>query len=129
MKKFVMNICLSILCFLAFGCASQSSSPLGAKSDQISSINEKIRAGALLVDVRSPEEFNQGHLSGALNIPIDHLDDHLDAFGDDLDREIVVYCRSGRRAGIAVGTLEASGYDNVTNAGGYAELAKVISSE
>ena len=83
---------------------------------------QQIRAGALLVDVRSPEEFAAGHLEGALNIPHDVIAARLAEFGQDKTKQIVLYCRSGRRSGIARDALIANGFTAVVNAGGYEDL-------
>ncbi len=80
---------------------------------------EMINNGALLVDVRTREEYDAGHLEGALLIPYDQISQRLAEFGEDKGRPIVVYCRSGRRAGIAEKTLRKAGFTNVFNAGGY----------
>ena len=82
---------------------------------------KKIRSGALLVDVRSPEEY-QTHVEGAVNIPYDNVKERLAEFGEDKNREIVLYCKSGRRAGIAKTVLTGNGYTHVFNAGGYSDL-------
>ena len=83
---------------------------------------QKIRANALLIDVRTPAEFDQGHLEGAVNIPYDQLEARIAELGDDRDREIVLYCRSGRRSGIAGKTLKKLGFTRVLDAGGYRSL-------
>ena len=79
----------------------------------------RVAHGALLVDVRSPEEFASGHVEGARNIPQEQIERRLSEFGDDRSREIVVYCGSGRRAALAQETLSAHGFISVFNAGGY----------
>ena len=79
----------------------------------------KVANGALLVDVRSPEEFAAGHVEGARNIPYDQVERRLVEFGNDTHREIVLYCGSGRRAGLAQETLKAHGFTRSFNAGGY----------
>ena len=81
-----------------------------------------INSGALLVDVRSAEEFEQGHLEGALLIPHKQVSSRIDAFGADKSQPIVLYCKSGGRAGKALRVLEENGYTNVINAGGYKDL-------
>ena len=85
---------------------------------------EKIAAGALVVDVRASAEFNAGHFEGAINIPHDQLAARLNELGAELDQPIVTYCRSGRRAGIAVQILHENGYSDVTNGGGLQALLK-----
>ncbi|GGA66511.1 hypothetical protein GCM10011521_00780 [Arenimonas soli] len=63
----------------------------------------------LLLDVRTPEEFAQGHLPGAVLIPHDQLAARLDEI--DRDRWVLVYCRSGKRAGTAQDILEEAGIE------------------
>ena len=82
----------------------------------------KVKQGALLVDVREAEEFNAGHIAGALNVPLEQIETRLAEFGADKSKEIVLYCRSGRRSGLAKSALESHGYKNVFNAGGYEDL-------
>lgn len=83
---------------------------------------KRINAGALLIDVRSNEEYESGHLPGAINIPHTEISSHLSLIGDNKNREIVLYCRSGRRSGLALEELTKLGYKNAFNAGGYQTL-------
>ena len=83
---------------------------------------EQIHAGALVVDVRSADEFASGHIEGALNIPHDQIAKRMGELGSDRARKIVLYCRSGKRAGVARDELVASGFTAVANAGGYEDL-------
>lgn len=82
----------------------------------------KVRSGALLVDVRTPAEFSAGHLEEAVNIPLSEIENRLEEFGSDIEREVVLYCRSGRRSGLAVNLLKKNGFKNIYNAGGYQSL-------
>ena len=83
---------------------------------------EQIEKGALVVDVRSAAEFNEGHVPGAILIPVDEVEKRIAEFGEDKSRPIVLYCKRGVRAGRAEGVLEAHGYTNVINGGGYADI-------
>jgi len=76
----------------------------------------KVQKGALLVDVRTPEEFAEGHIKGAINLPVDELEQRKSELKP--DAEIVLYCRSGARSGRAKSMLERSGYQRVYNLGG-----------
>ena len=67
----------------------------------------------LLLDVRHTDEFRDGHIAGALNIPVEELAGRAGALGVPRDREIVVYCVSGRRATRAQETLQGLGYTHV----------------
>lgn len=78
-----------------------------------------IDQGALLIDVRTAEEFAAGHITGAINIPWQETDKLMDAIGPDLQRQVVVYCRSGNRSGKAMVVLQNKGYTGVFNATGY----------
>ena len=78
---------------------------------------------AVLVDVRSPVEFNQGHAKGALNWPLDQLQPILSAKKPDPSKPYVIYCASGARAGVAKTLMSRAGFSNVVNVGGIAALA------
>ena len=81
-----------------------------------------VEEGALLLDVRTPQEYAQGHIEGAVNIPHDQVADEIEQIaeltGGDEGKAIVVYCRSGRRSGLAKETLAEHGYGRVSNLGG-----------
>ena len=83
---------------------------------------KKIAEGALVIDVRTAGEFSGGHLEGALNIPYEQTGDLIQAIGTNTARSVVLYCRSGRRSGLALNTLVEKGYTNVINAGGYSAI-------
>ena len=72
---------------------------------------------ALLVDVRTPEEYAEGHIPGSMNIPLAALPARMDELGD-LDRPLFVHCLSGGRSGQAVMFLKREGFTNVKNIGG-----------
>ena len=73
--------------------------------------------GAQLVDVREPAEFKQGHIKGALNIPLSTIPSAEKKLPQK-DEALYVYCLSGGRSGRACSQLKAMGYTNVTNIGG-----------
>lgn len=72
---------------------------------------------ALLLDVRTEEEYAQGHIEQSVNLPLARIEEAPNIF---FDREvpIFVYCRSGARSETAVSRLKGMGYVNVTNIGG-----------
>ena len=80
-----------------------------------------IPEGALIVDVRTPGEYSAGHFPGAVSIPLDTVEKRLSEFGNK-HRTIVVYCRSGRRSGIAQQILKDAGYTDVRNGGGLSHM-------
>jgi phage shock protein E len=81
----------------------------------------RIEAGAVLIDVRSAEEYAGGHLEGSINIPHTELDAIAEAIGDP-EKSTVVYCRSGRRSGFVQTNLQQRGFSDVYNGLGYEEL-------
>ncbi|MBI4549892.1 MAG: hypothetical protein HY714_03085 [Candidatus Omnitrophica bacterium] len=95
--------------------------------------------GALFLDVREPEEYQEGVVRGALKIPRGLLELHIERAVPDRDREIVVYCAGGTRSALAVKTLVEMGYRNAKSmtggftlweAAGYeSELASDLASE
>lgn len=97
----------------ACGCAKKEAGP--------GSVEQKIRSGALVVDVRSAEETASGLYKGAVNIPVDQAEERLAEFGAK-DKPIVLYCRSGSRAGRVKQMLESKGFTDVTNAGGITDM-------
>lgn len=78
-------------------------------------ITEKLKEGAFLVDVRSPQEFDAGHVKGSTNIPLDRISHAIDKFEN--KKNIIVFCRSGNRSSQAKSILEKNGFTNVTNGG------------
>ena len=76
--------------------------------------------GVLVLDVREPDEYDQGALPGALHIPRGHLEAQIEGRATDKDQEIVVYCAGGVRSAFAAATLQQLGYSNVLSmAGGF----------
>jgi rhodanese-related sulfurtransferase len=67
----------------------------------------------LLLDVRTEKEFAAGHVPGAINIPYDALPERLGELASHKDAPVVVYCESGRRAGIGAGTLREAGFSQL----------------
>jgi rhodanese-related sulfurtransferase len=76
----------------------------------------------LVVDVRTPEEFEDGAYPDAINIPLDEIMERLDELGNNTAREIVVYCASGARSAYAQRMLKQAGYSDVKNGGGIAAM-------
>jgi len=76
--------------------------------------------GVLVLDVREPDEFDQGALPGALHIPRGHLEAQIEGRATDKNQEIVVYCAGGVRSAFAAATMQELGYTNVLSmAGGF----------
>ncbi len=76
---------------------------------------------AVWIDVRSAEEFAAGHVGRAVHIPHTEIVSGVSALGLEKNRQIYLYCRTGRRAGLALDALRDQGYTQVSNAGGFHE--------
>nr|WP_304335113.1 rhodanese-like domain-containing protein [Conchiformibius steedae] len=104
----------------ACGNAAQTQSPASTPTAASAVAHKQV----LLIDVRSPEEFATGHLDGAINIPHEQIAEQIARFTQDKNTEIQLYCRSGRRSGAALETLQGMGYKNLNNLGAYDDLKK-----
>lgn len=85
-----------------------------------SEARQLVASGAMLVDVRSLEEFAGRHIDGALSIPIQELAGRMDELGSKTG-EIVLYCQSGSRSAMAKRLLESNGFTKVYDMGGIAK--------
>lgn len=79
---------------------------------------------AFLVDVRTPEEFAEGSVKGAINIPLNEIGLRLTEFKD--KQQIVVFCRSGNRSSQAEAILKQNGFSNVVNGGTWQMVDKMV---
>jgi rhodanese-related sulfurtransferase len=98
------------------------------KSGQISAKDalEKFKDGALVIDVRSPGEFNSGHLAKAINIPLDEIETELPRRVKDKNQVLLLHCASGMRSGMAKSKLKGMGYTNAFNLGSYGRAEGII---
>ncbi len=74
--------------------------------------------GYLIVDVRRPDEFAEGHIEGAINVPNEGITDEMPEELPDKDQLLLVYCRTGRRSKEASAKLAKIGYKNIYEIGG-----------
>jgi len=87
---------------------------------------EWLNQGALVIDVRSPAEFQERHLPGVINIPLDRLGDEIARHAPDKAQPLLLHCRSGQRSGMGTSALKKMGYQNVFNLGSYTRAEKVL---
>ena len=90
---------------------------------------EQLAKGALLVDVRTVQEYQSKHLTNAVNIPLGEIKETLPARVPDRGQALLLYCRTGRRSDIAETELRSIGYTNVFNIGSYEQAEKVVGSK
>ena len=86
-------------------------SPPSVTPQQVREMQAQKSAALYVLDVRTPEEFASGHVPGAVNIPYDQVASRVAEIPK--DKEVVLYCRSGRRAGLAAAELEKAGYEDL----------------
>uniref|UniRef100_A0A7S0VHQ1 Rhodanese domain-containing protein n=1 Tax=Hemiselmis tepida TaxID=464990 RepID=A0A7S0VHQ1_9CRYP len=116
--------------FIARAMSSASAGqPFNPSDFDPQSAADLVKAGALLLDVRSEMEFADGSVEGAKNLPHDQLPVRIGEVtaetGGQHDHKIVLFCRSGVRSGIAKEYLVAQGYECVANVGGLAEAEEM----
>ena len=85
-----------------------------------------LKNGALVIDVRSPGEFNSGHLSAALNLPLDEIETALPHRVPDKNQVLLLHCQSGMRSGMAKKKLNGLGYANAFNLGSYGRAESIL---
>ena len=138
MKK-VLCIISILLCILLTACGNDSSIGIIGGADGPTSIivsekgekamYEQITAEEakkimdsgeehIILDTREQDEFDEGHIPGAILIPYTEIENKAEAMLPDKDKLILVYCRSGRRSKIAAESLSKLGYTNVKEFGG-----------
>lgn len=83
----------------------------------------------VVIDARRSDELSTGMIDGASHIPHDEMAQRIASVTTDKEQPIVVYCRSGKRAGIATDTLVEMGYRQVINGGGYEELNAALQAD
>lgn len=115
MKAFVHAFAVSLLALSATVAAETA--PLIAPDKLVERI-EKKDSNVVILDVRTPEEFAAGHVPGAKNIPHDQLPNRLAELAGAKDKDIVVYCRSGRRSEMAINTLSSQGFERLLHLDG-----------
>lgn len=123
-KLLVKTLALAFVASALFiSTTSEAQQPTAPSQGGQQVIEKQQKANAAIwIDVRSAEEFNAGHLAGAVNIPHEQIAARIAEVTQDKDAEIFLYCRSGRRSGLALEALQGIGFSKVVNAGGYEAL-------
>ena len=120
-RRFIFIFALLLVTALAFGCAVQTSPTSQILEDiGVQEAFELIQSNQgnpdfLIIDIRTPEEYNEGHIQNALNI-----DFYAETFSEDLDKldkskTYFIYCRSGNRSGRAMSIMKDLGFREVYN--------------
>lgn len=98
-----------------FGLFGKKCMSLSMKEAQVELEKDK---NILLLDVRSVDEYQKGHIKGSKNVPLDRIPVSLVPIAPNKNARIFVYCLSGSRSGQACSWMTQNGYENVTNIGG-----------
>ena len=116
MKTGVMHLFkLAVVALLLSGCSSSGYTHISQeKAMQIM----REETGYLIVDVRRPDEFAEGHIAGAINVPNETIESEMPELLPDKEQVLLVYCRTGRRSREAAGKLAGIGYTAVYDIGG-----------
>jgi phage shock protein E len=116
--QYVVTILVCIVAFYVMKAAGQISRK---------SAKQYLRDGAMLVDVRSAEEFQQRHLPKAINIPSTEIEAVLPRTVKDKDKVLLLHCESGLRSGAAKKTARKLGYKYTYNLGSFDRALKILS--
>ena len=82
--------------------------------------SDLMKKGAQIIDVRTPGEFNAGHIKGSINIPLQNVQNNLSKIKR--DKPVITCCASGMRSASAKRILKSNGYKHVHNGGGWNSL-------
>ena len=119
MKKLIL---LLLAVMLLTACGQDTENDQGAVYVNITAEEAKqimdTEEGYIILDVRTQEEYDQGHIPGAIQISHEEIADKAEEVLTDKDQLILVYCRSGRRSKLAAEALVELGYTNIKEFGG-----------
>jgi len=123
-----------VLCLWVCSCGSDSPA-IRARHDTATGVNPNSDGAVplpktpVIIDTRSPQEYADGHLEGALLMPHDAIGGLIEARFPDKDTPILLYCRSGGRAEMARKTLVSLNYTKVENLGGLQDASVALKKE
>jgi|GEM_PF-683158 rhodanese-related sulfurtransferase len=114
MKKMIFKIFfVSLFVFYSNSSIAQTAKEKTKKVNK----TEVAKQTPFLVDVRTPGEFAQGSVKGAVNIPLDQVQNSIAKFKN--KKDIIIFCRSGSRSAAAISILQKNGITNLTNGGSW----------
>lgn len=127
MKRSIAAGVLAVVAILgAAGCSSSDAATTGASAASTAGANVSaaaIPADAVVIDVRTPAEYDAGHLQGAQNINVESSDFAAEVGAPPKDQTYVVYCRSGNRSAVAAQQMAGLGFGKVIDAGSVSEAS------
>ena len=133
MRKIVCKVLSALLCIFSFVGCNQKETTMKNTYEQITPAEAKeimdTEQNYIILDVRTEEEFAEGHIAGAILIPDYEITEKAESVLTDKDQQILVYCRSGRRSKNAASQLVKLGYSNVKEFGGIIDWPYEITKE
>lgn len=117
--KSLKTIILAITAVFFVACGGGDSTKLSSqylKGDEV--VKEMSNPDSVIIDVRIKDQFDAGHIDGALNIPLADIDANMDKFKSLNGKKIIFYCNTGKQSSQAAKKLEEKGIKNVFNADG-----------
>ena len=119
MKKLM---CMLVAAMALGGCAQPAATQQASVYVNITAQEAKqimdTETGYIILDTRAQDEYDAGHIPGAILIPHDEIMEKAESVLTDKDQQILVYCRSGRRSKLAAADLVKLGYTNIKEFGG-----------
>lgn len=118
----IRRVLTAALVALSLGCTAQEQAAVERQGAGAMAASRQAQE-VVYVDVRTPAEYASGHVEGAIHIPHDEMASRWQELEPYRDREMVVYCRTGRRSGLALNVLKQHGFTNARNGGGIDQVA------
>lgn len=131
LKKLYAVLCATALTFTLAGCSGgekkeESKAPAVKvmEGDKLAGIekDDKEKEKYLVIDVRTPEEYKEGHVKHAVNIPLEKISENIEKISAWKEKEVVTYCNTGKKSQKAAEQLIKAGFKNVSNAKGVKEF-------
>lgn len=124
MKRLFLLTLLAVMALLGSACGGEKASGSGQEKGEVQKMSAteaqklmETETGYLIVDVRTPQEYAEGHIPKAINIPNETISSTPPAALSNKGQRIFLYCRSGRRSHAAAQKLAAMGYTNLVDFG------------
>jgi rhodanese-related sulfurtransferase len=92
-----------------------------------SKLRDVLKKGGVVIDVRTPHEFDQGHVKNSINIPVDRISVSVERIKQ-LKKPVIFCCASGSRSGTALRIVKSNGVKDVYNGGNWEKVARLLRS-